>query len=207
MSSQDDKQDTRTVAGVIIFAVLLAVGTALGIGIYKSRGHATDADASTTAAQATPAVAAVTPVEPAPVAPAPVEPAPQAAPAEPAVAVPEPVAPAPADANGSVVVENGVVKFYFASGRSDLPSGAVPALQTAIDAAKAGKRLVLSGFHDATGSPARNAAIAKQRAESVRAALLAAGVDQSSIEIKQPEKTTGTGNPAEARRVEVSIGA
>jgi outer membrane protein OmpA-like peptidoglycan-associated protein len=107
--------------------------------------------------------------------------------------------------DASVVVENGVVKFYFASGKSDLAAGALVALGDAIAAAKAGKRLVLSGFHDATGDPAFNAELAKKRALAVRDALVGAGVAESSLELKKPEQTTGTGNDAEARRVEVMI--
>ena len=107
--------------------------------------------------------------------------------------------------DASVVVENGVVKFYFASGKADLAAGALVALGDAIAAAKAGKQLVLSGFHDATGDPAFNAELAKQRALAVRDALMGAGVAESSMELKKPEQTTGTGNDAEARRVEVMI--
>ncbi len=107
--------------------------------------------------------------------------------------------------DASVVVENGVVKFYFASGKADLAGGALVALGDAIAAAKAGKQLVLSGFHDATGDPAFNAELAKQRALAVRDALVGAGVAESSMELKKPEQTTGTGNDAEARRVEVMI--
>ena len=107
--------------------------------------------------------------------------------------------------DASVVVENGVVKFYFASGKADLAAGALVALGDAIAAAKAGKRLVLSGFHDATGDPAFNAELAKQRALAVRDALVGAGVAETSLELKKPEQTTGTGNDAEARRVEVMI--
>ncbi len=107
--------------------------------------------------------------------------------------------------DASVVVENGVVKFYFASGKADLAAGALVALGDAISAAKAGKRLVLSGFHDATGDPAFNAELAKKRALAVRDALVGAGVAESSMELKKPEQTTGTGNDAEARRVEVMI--
>ncbi|MDO8890001.1 MAG: OmpA family protein [Hydrogenophaga sp.] len=107
--------------------------------------------------------------------------------------------------DASVVVENGVVKFYFASGKADLASGALVALGDAIAAAKAGKQLVLSGFHDATGDPAFNAELAKQRALAVRDALVGAGVAETSMELKKPEQTTGTGNDAEARRVEVMI--
>ena len=72
-------------------------------------------------------------------------------------------------------------------------------------AAKGGKRLVLSGFHDATGNAAMNAELAKQRAMSVRDALVGAGVAESSLELKKPEESTGSGNDAEARRVEVTI--
>ncbi len=112
---------------------------------------------------------------------------------------------APVGDDASVVVENGVVKFYFASGKADLASGALDALGEAIAAAKAGKKLVLSGFHDATGDPAFNAELAKQRALVVRDALVGAGVAQAAMELKKPEQTTGTGNNAEARRVEVMI--
>jgi outer membrane protein OmpA-like peptidoglycan-associated protein len=105
----------------------------------------------------------------------------------------------------SVVMENGVVKFYFASGKSDLASGALAALGDAISAAKAGKRLVLSGFHDSTGSAALNADLAKKRAMAVHDALLTAGVAESSLELKKPEVSTGSGSAAEARRVEVTI--
>lgn len=112
---------------------------------------------------------------------------------------------APIGDDASVVVENGVVKFYFASGKADLASGALDALGEAIAAAKAGKKLVLSGFHDATGNPAFNADLAKQRAIVVRDALVGAGVAEARMELKKPEQTTGSGNNAEARRVEVMI--
>ncbi|MCY1562671.1 hypothetical protein D9M68_1001080 [compost metagenome] len=64
---------------------------------------------------------------------------------------------------------------------------------------------MLSGFHDATGDPAFNAELAKQRAIVVRDALVGAGVAEARMELKKPEQTTGTGNNAEARRVEVMI--
>ena len=111
----------------------------------------------------------------------------------------------PVGDDASVVVENGVVKFYFASGKADLASGALDALSEAIAAGKAGKKLVLSGFHDATGSAAANAELAKQRAIVVRDALVGAGVAEGGMELKKPEQTMGTGNNAEARRVEVMI--
>ncbi|MES2886735.1 MAG: OmpA family protein [Pseudomonadota bacterium] len=125
--------------------------------------------------------------------------------AAPMAVAPSVAAATPSSDDASVVVENGVVKFYFASGKADLASGALVALGDAIAAAKAGKRLVLSGFHDATGDPAFNAELAKKRALAVRDALVGAGVAETSMELKKPEQTTGTGNDAEARRVEVTI--
>lgn len=181
MSSQDDNQEGRVVAVVLIASILLAVGLAIGVGIQKLRARA---------------------VQAAPVAVA----APAAAPA-PAAAEPAPAAAAvPASDDASVVVDNGVVKFYFASGKAELATGALDALSDAIAAAKAGKRLVLSGFHDATGDPAMNAELAKQRAFSVRDALVGAGVAESSLELKKPEQMLDSvGSNAEARRVEVMV--
>ena len=77
------------------------------------------------------------------------------------VAAPAAAAVAASSDDASVVVENGVVKFYFASGKADLAAGALDALGEAIASAKAGKKLVISGFHDATGDPAFNAELAK----------------------------------------------
>lgn len=107
--------------------------------------------------------------------------------------------------DASVVVEGGVVKFYFASGKADLAEGALGALVEAIEAARSGKRLVLSGFHDATGNPAANAELAKQRALAVRDALVGAGVAESSLGLMRPTQTEGGANLAQARRVEVSV--
>lgn len=184
MSSQDDDQEGRVVAVVLMAAVLLAVGLSVGFGIQKARGTGS---------------AVATAVVVAPVADAPV-----ASDAPVSAAAPVAVAPVVAE-DASVVIENGVVTFYFASGKADLASGALDALGDAIAAAKGGKRLVLSGFHDATGNPAQNAELAKKRALSVRDALVGAGLAAASLELKKPEEATGTGNDAEARRVEVMI--
>ena len=183
MSSQDNDQDIRVVAAVLISAILLAVGVAVGFGISKARSGA--------GKEAAPVAAAV--VEAAPAA----MPAVEAAPA---------AAAAPVGEDASVVVDNGVVKFYFASGKADLAPGALEALGDAVTAGKSGKKLVISGFHDTTGDPAKNAELAKQRAFAVRDALKGAGVDEASLELKKPEEAAGgAGANAEARRVEVMI--
>ena len=105
----------------------------------------------------------------------------------------------------TVVVENGVVKFYFATGKADLAQGADEALQDVLAGAKEGKKAVISGFHDDTGNRAQNEELSKQRAFAVRDALLALGVPESQIELRKPESTEGSGNNAEARRVEVVL--
>lgn len=105
----------------------------------------------------------------------------------------------------SVKVEQGVVKFYFASGKADLAAGASEALIDVVKGAQAGHKLLISGFHDATGDAVQNAELAKQRALAVRDALKAAGVPETQIELKKPEQVTGSGSDAEARRVEISL--
>ena len=65
--------------------------------------------------------------------------------------------------------------------------------------------MLLSGFHDASGDPARNAELAKQRALSVKDALVAAGVAQERIKLRKPESTLGNGSAEEGRRVEIRI--
>ena len=115
-----------------------------------------------------------------------------------------PVAPAAAD-EASVKVENGVVKFYFASGKADVATGGAAALADVIKAVAGGKKAVISGYHDASGDPAKNAELAKQRAMNVRDALKAAGVAEDKVELKKPEQAKVDGPAAEARRVEVAV--
>lgn len=116
-----------------------------------------------------------------------------------------PASSAPAADAASVVVENGVVKFYFATGKADLANGANAALKAAVEAAASGKELAVSGFHDATGDAAVNAELAKQRAIAVRDTLVSLGVAAEKIELKKPENTSGTGSNTQARRVEVTV--
>ncbi|MFT3721627.1 OmpA family protein [Pseudorhodoferax sp.] len=97
--------------------------------------------------------------------------------------------------------------LYFGTAESALPPGAAAELDKVVQALAAapGRKVVLSGFHDETGDPAKNAELAKQRALSVRAALVKAGVDRSRIMLRKPEITTGSGSDQEARRVEMRL--
>ena len=82
-----------------------------------------------------------------------------------AVAVEAAASPAAPAADGaSIKVENGVVKFYFATGSAGLATGANEALGDVVKGIGEGKKAVISGFHDATGDAAVNAELAKNRA-------------------------------------------
>jgi outer membrane protein OmpA-like peptidoglycan-associated protein len=95
--------------------------------------------------------------------------------------------------------------LYFAVGKSELPADALAIVGAIKSAAGDGKKLLISGFHDATGDPAFNAELAKNRAKAVRAALQAAGIDPARTLLRKPESTTGDGTNQEARRVEVRL--
>jgi outer membrane protein OmpA-like peptidoglycan-associated protein len=204
MSSQETEIEYRVVAAVLIAAILLAVGLALGIGIHKSRSGAA-AGMSGDAASSTGATASTASVQAAVAGALTQATTSGAAAAGASTGSVAGSSAAPRSEDASVVVENGVVMFYFATGKADLAAGAVAVLGDAIAAAKAGKRLVISGFHDSTGDPAFNIELAKRRALAVRDALVGAGVAESSLELRKPEETTGSGNMAQARRVEVVI--
>ena len=132
------------------------------------------------------------------------------APASDTVAASAPVvasAPAPIAADvATATVENGIVKFYFATGKNDLAANAAEVAVDLVAAGKEGKKLVVSGFTDSTGNAAANAALSKRRAEAVQAFLVKQGVKAENIELRKPESTTGAqGNNAEGRRVEVKV--
>ncbi|MBS0426608.1 MAG: sodium-translocating pyrophosphatase [Proteobacteria bacterium] len=103
----------------------------------------------------------------------------------------------------SVKVENGIVKFYFESGKAEVAPNAGAALADVVKAVQSGSSVLVSGYHDATGDPAKNAELAKQRAMNVAAALKMAGVPEDKVELAKPEQTQAGGPAAEARRVEV----
>ena len=131
-----------------------------------------------------------------------------AAPAAPVTAAaPAAAADKPAEGAAAPAAAMGPAKLYFSTGKAELPAEAAATLAPLIDALKAGKakKLVISGYHDATGDPAQNAELAKQRAFAVRDALTGAGLTAEQIELSKPQETTrGSGDDREARRVEVS---
>ena len=126
------------------------------------------------------------------------------APAVAVVAVPAAVTASAAD-GASIQVEGGVVKFFFATGKADLASGAAAALGDVVKGVADGKKAVVSGYTDTTGDPDKNAELAKQRAFAVRDALKAAGVADDKVELKKPEVAATGGDAAAARRVDVAL--
>jgi len=61
------------------------------------------------------------------------------------------------------------------------------------------------GFHDPSGDRNYNRGLANRRAETVSLVMMAAGIQSTRLRIKKPVETTGTGEPAEARRVEIDV--
>lgn len=183
MNTQNDDQQ-GVVWTVLIGVVLLAISLAVGMGLYRTGKGA--AGGGATAAAAGGAGLA------------------QGGAASGATAMGSTAAMTNGDA-ASVVVEGGVVKFYFASGKAELAAGAQEALGDIVKGVAAGQQAVISGYHDTTGDPALNEELAKQRALAVRDALASLGIGEDKMALRKPEVTTATGSNAEARRVEVTL--
>jgi outer membrane protein OmpA-like peptidoglycan-associated protein len=177
---QDEDDDLRVVLGVLFGLLALVIGLVIGMGVY-----------SLNRATAVPVVeAAPTPI------------------AEVMRAAADSV-PTEAMAFTDVAPQGDAqVKVYFAVGETGLSNVAAADLAdfTQMAADKLGTMVVLvSGFHDASGSAEVNAEIAKTRAMNVLNALLAAGVPADKVLLSKPAETLGDGNAAEARRVEVRL--
>ena len=179
----DDQQ--RFALGLVFTLVAAVVASVVGFAAQRS-GLAvatTTGPASATAATAAAVDATPAPLEPAALAPA-------------SVVV---------TAQAAVRVDGHKVKFFFAKGKTDVAPGAQEALATVLEGAKAGQRIRISGFHDATGDAALNVELAKRRAVAVRDLLLNLGVDEALLELVKPEHTLANGSNDKARRVEVLL--
>lgn len=118
----------------------------------------------------------------------------------------EPTKPAARGATSASVVRIiGVVLFEV--GKADPPADVIMLLGPAIRVAKVmpGARIVVSGYHDASGDPALNEELAKRRAIAVRDVLMAAGIAEQRIELVKPISTLGGADQEQARRVELTI--
>ena len=104
-------------------------------------------------------------------------------------------------------IGDALAKVYFAVGKAELDEADKGVVAQTVEAlaAKADGIVLLSGFHDPSGDPARNAELAKQRAMAVRDALVAGGVAAERVKFRKPESTVGEGSPEEGRRVEIRV--
>lgn len=104
-------------------------------------------------------------------------------------------------------VGEALAKVYFAVGATALDDADKGVVAKTLEALGANPKAIvlLSGFHDPSGDPARNAELAKQRAMSVRDALVAGGVAAERVKMRKPESTVGAGTPEEGRRVEIRV--
>lgn len=120
---------------------------------------------------------------------------------------PAPVAAVVAEEPEIAEVGEPLVKFYFESGKAELPAGAADEIAKVIAklAEDPSKLVLLSGYHDETGGAAVNAEVAKARAVAVKDALIAAGLAADKVKMRKPAVTLGGADPAEARRVEVRV--
>lgn len=125
------------------------------------------------------------------------------APAEGSVAV-------PAGAGVTVETRGGkpVAKVYFDTAKAAV----VPAFADTAAGLKnwldthPGSKLAISGYNDPSGNAAANAALSKDRAQAVQAALVNAGIPAASTALVKPADTTdATTDKASARRVEVVV--
>ena len=174
----DDQQNEPNVliAWILGIAVTIAVTVSLIIGIVGGLGAGKSA---APAAEQKPAAAAA------------------------AAAAPDEVDQPPALATGPGVPA--AVKLYFELGKAELPADAAAQLEPIVAWAKATPeaKFGVSGYHDASGDPAANAELAKNRAKAARESLVSAGIAADRLILVKPQQTTGGPDDQEARRVEV----
>ena len=182
-SSQDEDSQQRFALGFLFALIALVVFTVVGVAVYKY---------GMVQAPQTRVVEIVPPGDEPPPATSRLQVTTETV----TVVVPE---------GASIAVKDGIVNFYFATGSADLAPGAAEALAAVIKGVESGRKAVISGFHDTTGDAAINEQLARKRAEMVRDVLTGLGVPADKIDLQKPAVTTGTGNNAEARRVEVKL--
>ncbi len=175
-SSNDDDEQQRFALGFLIALLALVVFFVIGIALWHNGRNAAAKTEAPVVVVNPPTLAVVTETV--------------------TVTIPD---------GASIRVADGVVNFYFATGSADLAPGAAEALAAVIKGVQDGRKAVVSGFHDTTGDAAINEQLAKKRAEMVRDVLVGLGVPADKVDLQKPAVTAGSGNDAEARRVEAKL--
>jgi K(+)-stimulated pyrophosphate-energized sodium pump len=98
-------------------------------------------------------------------------------------------------------------KVYFAVDKVNLPKDVDGTLSKVVEYLKANgdAKASISGFHDPSGNKEHNEDLALNRARAVRGALDQLGIPNDRVVMQKPVESTGSGDPAHARRVDVSI--
>jgi K(+)-stimulated pyrophosphate-energized sodium pump len=99
-----------------------------------------------------------------------------------------------------------LVSVFFDSGKAELPADAKAQIEKIAAYANSGPntKIGLSGYHDTTGDPAKNAELAKARAKSARELLLATGVPADRIIMVKPQQmAAGGADDKMGRRVDI----
>ncbi|MEX3693386.1 DUF937 domain-containing protein [Paraburkholderia sp. BR14263] len=99
------------------------------------------------------------------------------------------------------------LKVYFDYGKSEVAPDFADKAKDVLAYLKSNPsaKASVSGFTDSSGDATLNAELAMKRAESAKAALVAAGVDQSRISLDKPDTVSGDTSDAKDRRVEIRI--
>jgi photosynthetic reaction center cytochrome c subunit len=120
------------------------------------------------------------------------------------LAVAKPVTPLPPPIDED---QRSVLYFGVGSSRLEGAQATGVAKLTAYLAANPGKKVLISGYHSASGELAANQELAKQRAFAVRDAVQAAGIAANRVVLDKPLQTEAniSGEDPVARRVEVTI--
>lgn len=100
-----------------------------------------------------------------------------------------------------------LARIYFETGSAQLPEESGGAIQSIKEkmSANTSLKVLISGFHDPSGDPAKNAELAYQRADAARQELINAGVASERIILRKPEQIPGTEDMQEARRVDIHV--
>ena len=164
------------------------------------------APVQTASAAASPSAVPASPTSPA-VATTPA-PSPSPSPATATATATAPVkAPEQSPAPKAVVSALPVAKIYFAVEKASLPKTSGRTLARVVKYLKANPQAMasVSGFHDASGNLANNENLALRRAQAVASSMQKMGIAKQRIVLQKQEQTVGSGNSAEARRVEVGV--
>jgi K(+)-stimulated pyrophosphate-energized sodium pump len=178
----------------LLLVPLLPVNKVEGTGVPAD--HAEQVELATAAAQAAAAAAAAAAAQQAP-----------AATGAEAASAAEVQAAAAGDATGGATDPSRTARLYFASDSATLPADAQTVMARVVMVLQGSQesKATISGFHDASGDPAKNAELAKQRAQAVRDALVKAGIAADRISLEKPQAIAGGTDPDEARRVEITV--